>query len=113
MQAHIELMRAAMTASRRRFLSNFGMGMGAIGLATLLGPELRGDESSAGESSAAFAPRPHFPAKAKRVLHIFAQGAPSHVDTWDPKPALTSYDGRVVEQLDGVAFASPFKFSKR
>ena len=47
------------------------------------------------------------------MLHIFAQGAPSHVDTWDPKPTLARYDGQVVEQLDGVAFASPFKFTKR
>jgi hypothetical protein len=108
-----ERIQAAMTTSRRRFLSNFGMGMGGIGLATLLGPELLGAESSTGESPAAFAVRPHFPPKAKRVLHIFAQGAPSHVDTWDPKPSLTKYDGKVIEQLDGVAFASPFKFSKR
>jgi uncharacterized protein DUF1501 len=113
MQLDHDLIQAAMNASRRRFLSQFGMGMGAIGLATLLGPELRGDDSSSGETSPTLAPRPHFPAKAKRILHIFAQGAPSHVDTWDPKPALADYDGRVVEQLDGVAFASPFKFSKR
>ncbi|HEX4142890.1 MAG TPA: DUF1501 domain-containing protein [Pirellulales bacterium] len=99
--------------SRRQFLSQFGMGMGAIGLAALLGPELQAAESSSGTSLQPVAPRTHFPAKAKRVLHIFAQGAPSHVDTWDPKPTLAKYDGRVVDSLDGVAFASPFKFRPR
>jgi len=53
---------------------------------------------------------PHFPAKAKRVVHIFAQGAPSQVDTWDPKPALTKASGQQVP--GGVAMGSPFSFSK-
>ena len=50
MPVPVDLMQAAMTASRRSFLSSFGMGMGAIGLATLLGSELRGADSSTGES---------------------------------------------------------------
>src|SRR5688572_32531348 len=60
------------------------------------------------------APRkPHFPAKANRVVHIFAQGAPSHIDTWDPKPALARYNGQSLPGMEGVAMASPFKFEKR
>jgi hypothetical protein len=53
-----------------------------------------------------------FPAKAKHVIHIFAQGAPSQVDTWDPKPELTKMDGKALPGMNGVALASPFKFSK-
>ena len=36
---------------------------------------------------------PHFPAKAKHVVFLFMNGAPSQVDTFDPKPALTKYNG--------------------
>ena len=57
MPAPSELIQAAMMASRRRFLSNFGMGMGGIGLATLLGSELQGAESSTDETSAVLAYR--------------------------------------------------------
>ena len=39
---------------------------------------------------------PHFPAKAKHVIFLFLNGGPSHVDTFDPKPALGKYDGKPV-----------------
>jgi hypothetical protein len=100
--------------TRRQFLQRAGMGFGALGLAALLGEELMGTKASAMESVASLLPKsPQFPAKAKHVVHIFAQGAPSHVDTWDPKPALTQYDGKTIPGSDGVAMASPFKFSKK
>ena len=51
-----------MIFTRRQFLERTGMGMGALSLASILGP-----------------------AKAKAVIHIFAEGGPSQVDTWDPK----------------------------
>jgi hypothetical protein len=57
------------------------------------------------------APRqPRFPAKAKHIIHIFAAGGPSQVDTWDPKPELTKFSGREIPNSSGVAFASPFTF---
>jgi hypothetical protein len=99
--------------TRRQFLNRFGMGVGALGLATLFGEGL---VSQARASSALnpLAPRqPHFPAKAKRVLHVFAQGAPSHVDTWDPKPELTRLNGQSLPGQNGVAMASPFQFTPR
>ena len=37
---------------------------------------------------------PHFPAKAKQVVHLFMNGGPSHVDTFDPKPLLDKYHGK-------------------
>ncbi|MFM9030250.1 MAG: DUF1501 domain-containing protein [Opitutaceae bacterium] len=65
------------------------------------------------------APRPpHFPAKAKRVIHIFANGGPSQVDTFDPKPELARWHGKPLpvefktERKTGAAFASPFQFSR-
>src|SRR4029077_6427882 len=81
------------------------------GLATLLATD------RAARAEGALSPlaprRSPFPGRAKRVLHIFAQGAPSHIDTWDPKPSLARYDGQVIPEVDGVGFASPFKFHKR
>src|SRR5262249_26509394 len=100
--------------TRRHSLRPCGMGFGALSLAGLLGERLF--EHSANAADAAFAPLapklPHFTGKAKRVIHIFAQGAPSQVDTWDPKPVLTANDGKTLPGLNGVAYGSPFKFSK-
>src|SRR5438552_885707 len=99
MPALDSLRREHLCLSRRQFLSRFGMGVGTVGLATLLGP------APAARGEAPLSPmaphRPHFPARAKRILHIFAQGAPSHIDTWDPKPALARYDGRTIPEVDG------------
>jgi hypothetical protein len=78
-------------------------------------------EAKAGTTSInPLAPRgPHFPAKAKRVIHLFMNGGPSHVDTFDPKPVLAKYAGQRLpsgnlrtERKTGAAFPSPFKFQK-
>jgi hypothetical protein len=64
------------------------------------------------------ASKPHFAPKAKRVIHFFLNGGPSHVDTFDPKPALAKYAGkpvpshRITERKTGAAFPSPFKFQR-
>src|SRR5207245_1125340 len=55
----------------------------------------------------------HFAAKAKHVIHIFAGGGPSHVDTWDPKPALAKYADQILPGLSGLAYPSAFKFEKK
>ena len=91
-------------ASRREFLARCGMGFGALGLVNLLAEDIL---TAGGQ-----APQLQFAAKAKHVIHIFAQGAPSQVDTWDPKPALTKWHGQALPGLNGVAMASPFKFAK-
>ncbi len=93
--------------SRRQFLSRCGMGLGALGLASLLSDEVLAAAAQSGTVKAT-----HFPAKAKHVIHIFAQGAPSQVDTWDPKPELTRMDDKPLPGLSGVAMGSPFKFSR-
>jgi hypothetical protein len=104
------------TQTRRDFLCKCGMGMGGLTLATILGSEWLTSEAGAAESavlSPLAARLPPLPAKAKHVIHIFAEGGPSHVDTWDPKPALEKYTEKSLPGTDGVAFPSPFKFAKR
>jgi hypothetical protein len=101
--------------TRRQFLNRFGMGIGALGLASLLGPQLIFPQSvqAAGDFSSLRPKVPPFPAKAKHVVHIFAQGAPSHIDTFDPKPELAKYDGQPLPGMSGVAMQSPFTFEKK
>lgn len=95
--------------TRRQFLNRVGLGLGALGLATMLDPS---DLLAATAPVNPLAPHaPPFPGKAKSVIHIFAQGAPSHIDTWDPKPALARMDGKSLPG-GGIAMGSPFKFNK-
>jgi hypothetical protein len=78
--------------SRRWFLQQCGVGMGAIALESLLGETL---------SAAAAAPRdplskqPHHAPKAKRVIFLFQAGAPSHLDLFDYKPQLEKLNGQL------------------
>ncbi len=100
--------------------------MGMLGLAALLAEEVQATSSSArvppapGEAEHPLAPRsPHFPAKAKHVIHIYLNGGPSQVDTFDPKPLLKKYEGQTLptgnlttERKTGYALPSPFEFRK-
>jgi len=98
------------------------MGMGGLGLASFFGGVEALTTSARAEDAfiSPLAPRqPHFKAKARRVIHIFANGGPSHVDTFDPKPSLDKYAGKLLpmqnlptERKTGAAFPSPFKFQK-
>ena len=105
------LLRPSIT--RREFLARAGMGMGALSFGALTG------QAQSSEVSPLAAHAPHFAPKAKRVIHFFLNGGPSHVDTFDPKPALTKYAGQPLpgeylrtERKTGAAFPSPFKFSR-
>src|SRR6188472_68891 len=78
--------------SRRAMLAQCGMGMGSIALASLLGGATQAGES---HFQTPLAPKkPHFPARAKRIIHLFMNGGPSHLDTFDPKPKLTEFGGK-------------------
>jgi hypothetical protein len=96
---------------RRRFLQRAGAGLGMLALADVLG----GDAASA--KGAADDVRLHFPAKAKSVIWLFMEGAPSAVDMFDPKPELDKKDGQQI-QIDvfngspGPLMKSPFKFAQ-
>ncbi len=103
--------------SRRELLQRSGMGFAALALQDLLG----GTASAASvDAPNPLLPKaPHFPAKAKHIIHIFANGGPSHVDTFDPKPALEKYAGQPMpgetprtERKTGALMPSPYKFAK-
>jgi len=101
--------------TRRELLQRSGCGLGALGLGTLLADV---GELSAAESPMALRP-PHFTGRAKHVIHVFCNGGPSHVDTFDPKPKLAEFAGKelptgnlATERKTGAAFPSPFKFQK-
>ena len=102
-------------------LRHCGAGMGAVALAQMLGETSRADSSA----DASLAPRrPHFAPKAKRIVHLFANGGPSHVDMFDPKPLLKKLNGKPIprEFIPGArdaqasgspAFASQWNFERR
>ena len=106
--------------ARRQFLRRSGMGFAMLGLGGMLSEShLLGGESSSDSASPLATTPPHFAPRAKRIIHIFLNGGPSHVDTFDPKPLLTKYDGKelptpnlLTERPTGAAFGSPFKFKK-
>jgi hypothetical protein len=102
--------------NRRHFLQRAGAGFGAVALTDLLGKQGLLAAESAQEGP--LTPRPgHFDAKAKSVIWLFMEGAPSAADTFDPKPELTKRDGQKI-QIDvfngnpGPLMKSPFKFQQ-
>jgi hypothetical protein len=102
--------------TRRDWLRRMGMGFGSLGLIDLLA---RQGMLEASPTSPLAPRRPQFAGKAKRVIHIFANGGPSHVDTFDPKPMLARYAGQPLprenlrtERRTGAAFPSPFRFRR-
>lgn len=112
---------AASGWTRRELLRRSGMGFAMLGLAAVARDDERGSAVRGAESYRnPLDPRPApFPAKAKRVIHLFMNGGPSHLDTFDPKPALEKYAGKALptpnlqtERKTGAAFPSPFKFSR-
>ncbi|HET6422351.1 MAG TPA: DUF1501 domain-containing protein [Planctomycetaceae bacterium] len=105
--------------TRREWLARTGAGFGTLGLASVLAQQ---DLLAAATSSAdnPLAPKaPHFAPRAKRVIFLFMNGGPSHLDTFDPKPALSEYAGQQPEELTknyqrsvGKLFPSPYKFQQ-
>ena len=73
--------------SRRELFKTAGGGIAALALSDLLKAE---------RSSPLALQSPHFPAKAKAVISIFCYGGVSHVDTFDPKPALRQRQGETI-----------------
>ncbi|MEI6239912.1 MAG: DUF1501 domain-containing protein [Planctomycetia bacterium] len=83
--------------TRREVLSRAGMGIGGVALATLFHDVGLAGGSPSGSPLAA--KQPHFAPKAKRVIQIFCAGGPSHLDTFDPKPLLATYEGTFVDDV--------------
>lgn len=83
------------TEQRRRFLLGTGYGIGAAALSTLINPGLVGTASAAaGISNPGLPQFPNFRPKAKRIIYLFMAGGPSHIDTFDYKPAMRKFHGQ-------------------
>ena len=120
--------RDSLLPSRREMLQRVGTGLGSLGLACMLSEQqLLGSVARAATSDPVNSlnrnplsvKSPHFRPRAKRVIHLFMNGGPSQVDTFDPKPALTKYHGDrppnadlKTERKTGGLMKSPFKFAK-
>jgi len=90
-------------------VQRLGGGLGGLGLAHLLG-----------ENSSSAAQVTHFAPKAKRIIHLFMNGGPFQADFFDPKPALTKFEGQRPKEVDlrteratAGLLASPFKYAPR
>ncbi|MEK6248430.1 MAG: DUF1501 domain-containing protein [Planctomycetales bacterium] len=100
--------------TRLQMLSHSGLGLGMLGLGGLLA-----ENSEAVEREPLAPQTPPGHPRAKHVIHIFFNGGASQVDTFDPKPMLTRFDGRSLpvrnpetENMTGHALGSPFMFRK-
>ena len=102
--------------SRREALLRSGTGFGSLALADLMANE---SKAEVGKLDPLAPKQAHYPSKAKHVVHLFMNGGPSQVDTFDPKPMLDKYHGKPLpetnlrtERKTGAAMRSPFKFKK-
>ena len=107
--------------SRRELLARSGTGFGLLGLASLLSDEEISAAARPIRVDNILAPQPpHHEPKAKCVVHLFMNGGPAHMDTFDYKPKLAKHHGQPVpsgnfrtERLTGGLMKSPFKFTQR
>jgi hypothetical protein len=102
--------------SRRDLLTRSGTGLGMLGLAALL----QGTSAEASDVRPHATKAPHFEPKARQVVHLFMNGGPSQVDTFNYCPALARYHGQLApagnlrtERLTGGLMQSPFFFQRR
>lgn len=85
-----ELLEHGLNMNRRKFLSRLSIGLGSVALGSLLIPDL----FSGDDEEAIIAGLPHFAPKAKRVIYLFQNGAPSQLDLYDYKPKLREMQGQ-------------------
>lgn len=86
-----ELLEHSLSFNRRKFLSRMSIGLGSAALGSLLIPDLFSGNSS---EDALMEGIPHFAPKAKRVIYLFQNGAPSQLETFDYKPMLNKMMGQ-------------------
>ena len=84
--AHGQLTPSRAQPSRRAFFSSLGLGFANLALSTMLADEAAATERGASNS--------RFPPRAKSVIWVFLSGGYSHLETFDPKPALNRYAGK-------------------
>ncbi len=80
---------------RRAFLEHGGLGFGALALGDLLRQQATAKNASPGVGELATRP-PHLPGTARNVIFLFMQGGPSQLETFDRKPVLTRFDGKLL-----------------
>jgi hypothetical protein len=85
-----EILEHGLNLNRRRFLSRLGLGIGGVALGSLLIPDL----FHGGDEDAAITGLPHFAPKAKRIIYLFQNGAPSQLDLFEHKPMLNQMQGQ-------------------
>ncbi len=100
--------RVSPVRSRREFLERAGLGFGMLAASYLVGRDTALSATASAMNPLAAKP-PHFPARARSVIFLFMHGGPSHVDTFDPKPALVKLDGQLVPPSIGNV---DFQFTK-
>jgi hypothetical protein len=112
--------------NRRDALQRAGGGLGWLAFSALLqrtqGAQAGGVVQASGSLNPLAAKKPHYPARAKSVIWIFANGGPSQVDTWDYKPELQKRDGQELAGFDpktgffpgsaGPLMRSPFEWNQ-
>jgi hypothetical protein len=115
---HCKNFRTNSHLSRRSMLQACAMGFGGVAMRAMA-------KESSNHSVDPLAPKPcHFPARAKNVIFLYMDGGPSHVDTFDYKPALEKYNGqdprKVIGKLAptqfdsiGKVLKSPWEFKQR
>lgn len=86
-----EVLEYGLGMNRRRFLSKLSLGVGSVALGSLLIPDLF---SGKGAEEAALTGLPQFAPKAKRIIYLFQNGAPSQLDLFDYKPKLQEMFGQ-------------------
>ncbi len=84
-----EIIEQSLNINRRRFLSRLSLGIGSVALGSLLIPDL----FKSGEEESAIIGVPHFAPRAKRIIYLFQNGAPSQLDLFDYKPLLQKMQG--------------------
>jgi hypothetical protein len=87
-----EVLESALNVNRRKFLSRLSMGIGSVALGSLLIPDLFGGKG--GEAEELLTGVPHFAPKAKRIIYLFQNGAPSQLESFDYKPLLRTMVGK-------------------
>ena len=92
--------------TRRQFIGKLGTGLGVTALGSLLNPNLL--HGATPNVNTLLEPLPHFNPKVKRVIYLFQNGAPSHVDLFDYKPKLREWQGKQIPDnlTEGVRFST-------
>ena len=94
---------------RRSFLANASKGLSGIALASLMNRDATASDASHWQPPNG---KPHFPPKAKNVIWLFMRGGVSHMESFDPKPALTKHAGKSISETQWKGVQEPARLKK-